>query len=121
MYLVNTLVTSMCPCGKPSSVSNRLLAYESSPVLHVKLRTTPCSEQRSREEGGKGTKGYLPAKAADTSESLRLKDGSDLLKAALPPQFIIDGSRSCLGCQEDNKRSRLELRRGHDKGYNQDE
>ena len=58
-------------------------------VLCAKHRTISCSEQRSQEEGDKGTKEYLPAKAADTS--LSLKDGSDPLKADCPPQFSIDG------------------------------
>jgi hypothetical protein len=48
------------------------MSLDTSPVLRSKLHSTSHSkEQRSREEGEKGTKGYLPAKAADTLLSLK--------------------------------------------------
>ena len=48
------------------------------------LRTKTFKRRR-----GVGTKGYLSAKAADTS--LSLEDGSDPLEVDCPPQISIDG------------------------------
>ena len=48
------------------------------------LRTKTFKRRR-----GKGNKGYLPAKAADTS--LSLNDGSDPLEVDCPAQISIDG------------------------------
>jgi hypothetical protein len=87
---MNTLVAYMRPCGKSSPVSDRLWAYDTSPVLRKKLNTTSCSEhKRLREEGEMGTKGHLPAKAADTLMSS--KYGSVPLKVDHPPPISIDG------------------------------
>jgi hypothetical protein len=66
------------------------MSLDTSPVLRWKIHTTSSSEQkRSREEGEKGTKGHLPAKAADTL--LSLKDGSVPSKMDHLPQINIDG------------------------------
>jgi hypothetical protein len=86
------------PCYKLSPGTDRLWACESDPVLHTKLhfkdvvclpqldlfnKASTCTSyseqiQCSREEGGKGTKRYLPAQAADTP--LSMKNGSHLLE-----------------------------------------
>jgi hypothetical protein len=65
--------------------------YESYPVLYTKLHTNSYSEQIHcpRKEEKKGTKGYLPAKAADTP--LSMKDGSDPLEVDCSPPIYIDG------------------------------
>ena len=91
MDRMNTLVTYMRPSGKPSPVSKQVMSLDTSPVLHAKIRTTSCSEQeRSREEGEKGTKGYLlPPRGADTS--LSQKDGSDPQEVDCDPPISIDG------------------------------
>ncbi len=90
MDRVNTLVTYMCPCGKSSPVSKQVMSLDTSPVLRWKIHSISSSEQkRSREEGEKGTKGHLPAKAADTL--LSLKDGSVSPKMDHLPQINIDG------------------------------
>ena len=69
------------------------MSLDTSPVLCWKIHTTSSSEQkRSREEGEKGTKGHLPAKAADTL--LSLKDGSVPPKMDHLPQINIDGDVS---------------------------
>ena len=77
MDRMNTLVTYMRPSGKPSPVSKQVMSLDTFPALRAKIHTTSCSEQeRSREEGEKGTKGYLLlSRRADTS--LSQKDGSD--------------------------------------------
>ena len=76
--------------------------------------------KRIREVGEKGTNGYLPAKAADTSLSLEdLWSTEGGLSSTYKHWW-----RSHLDLQEDDtrskQRSRLELRRGQDKGYNPD-
>ena len=84
---MNTLVTYMRPSGKPSPVSKQVMSLDTFPALRAKIHTTSGSEQqRSREEGEKGAKGYLrPSSRADTS--LSQKDGSD------PPEVDCGPSR----------------------------
>ena len=87
----NTLVTYMRPSGKPSPVSKQVMSLDTFPALRAKIHTTSCSEQqRSREEGEKGAKGYLrPSRRADTS--LSQKDGSDPPEVDCAPPISIDG------------------------------
>ena len=92
MDRVNTLVTYMRPCGKSSPVSKQVMSLDTSPVLRWKIHTTSFSEQKlsreDSEEGEKGTKGHLSAKAADTL--LSLKDGSVPPKMDHLPQINIE-------------------------------
>ena len=91
MDRMNTLVTYMRPSGKPSPVSKQVMSLDTFPALRAKIHTTSCSEQeRSREEGEKGTKGYLwPSRRAVTS--LSQKDGSDPPEVDCAPPISIDG------------------------------
>ena len=91
-YMV-TSDTTAPPCGKLSPVSNRLRACETPPVLRTKIHPNAGSEQIqcSREEGKMGTNGYLPARAADTSSSL--KDTSDVTES--PSRYINERIQQC--------------------------